>query len=353
MLKRKSVAENVMRFSMASYLLLPTTSRRNFLHTHSESVKPILNTPIINNPPQLAKSLLLYKEDKYDGVIVNMDSLATDVDQFKVQLSDSLTHWKSQEKRGIWLKIPISKVNLVESAVKQGFVYHHAEKDYLMLTHWLSTKSESKLPQNATHQLGVGCIVLNKNNDILAVQEHSGILRGMGVWKMPTGLAEEGEDISVAAMREVYEETGIRTKFRSILCFRQSHNIMFGKSDMFVICVMDLEDPDKTDIVVQTSELVDCQWVKPEVYFNQEFFKNSGVHAHINKLIKRVMADKLAGNSDTTTSSGDSASASYRVAPGGGSKLPSIVMTRLPNGLRPGLQTIYHIDSAVSDEIKS
>lgn len=36
-----------------------------------------------------------------------------------------------------------------------------------------------------------------------------GPLRGTGVWKMPTGLLDAGEDIGKGAEREVKEETGV------------------------------------------------------------------------------------------------------------------------------------------------
>lgn len=48
---------------------------------------------------------------------------------------------------------------------------------------------------------------MNEHRQVLMVQERNGPLRGMGVWKMPTGLVEVGEDVSHAAVREVLEET--------------------------------------------------------------------------------------------------------------------------------------------------
>ncbi|WJX50966.1 Nucleoside diphosphate-linked moiety X motif 6 [Trifolium repens] len=44
---------------------------------------------------------------------------------------------------------------------------------------------------------------------VLVVQEISGKFGGTGVWKMPTGVVDEGEDICDAAIREVKEETGV------------------------------------------------------------------------------------------------------------------------------------------------
>jgi 8-oxo-dGTP pyrophosphatase MutT (NUDIX family) len=48
---------------------------------------------------------------------------------------------------------------------------------------------------------------------------------------------DQGEDIPAGAVREVFEETGVRTEFVSILGIRHGHNIAFGKSDMFFLVV--------------------------------------------------------------------------------------------------------------------
>ncbi len=55
-------------------------------------------------------------------------------------------------------------------------------------------------------------------------------------WKIPGGLSELGENIEEAALREVMEETGIQCQFHSILGVRHTHNIQFGRSDLYFIC---------------------------------------------------------------------------------------------------------------------
>ncbi|KAL7579206.1 hypothetical protein ACA910_011373 [Epithemia clementina (nom. ined.)] len=57
---------------------------------------------------------------------------------------------------------------------------------------------------------------------------------------MPTGLTELREALDEAAKQEVWEETGIQTKFHSVLGFRQTHRVMHGHLDLFVMCHCDL-----------------------------------------------------------------------------------------------------------------
>lgn len=107
------------------------------------------------------EATLKYENDRYDGVIVKELSLPDTKEEFEQSLKRSMRLWKSNGRRGVWLKIPSSKVQYATIAIDSGFVMHHAEKDYLMLTHWLS-EEENKLPSNASHQVGVGCVVVNK-----------------------------------------------------------------------------------------------------------------------------------------------------------------------------------------------
>ncbi|MCH90172.1 nudix hydrolase 2-like, partial [Trifolium medium] len=128
-------------------------------------------------------------------------------------------------KQGVWIKLPIHLANLVETLIKEGFWYHHAEPKYLMLVHWIAD-SANTIPANATHRVGVGAFVVNEKREVLVVQEKTGHFRGTGSWKFPTGVADQGEDICVAAVREAKEETGVSnlfmvdTEFVEILAFR-------------------------------------------------------------------------------------------------------------------------------------
>ncbi|KAG4402882.1 hypothetical protein GLYMA_02G300500v4 [Glycine max] len=158
-------------------------------------------------------------DDAHGGVIIDLKE-PMDSEIFVTLLRTSLSQWKKQEKCGVWIKLPTALVNLVETAVKEGFGYHHAEPNYLMLVYWIIPETSCTIPPNASHRVRVGGLVLNDNKEVLVVQEKRGIFHETGLWKIPTGIVEAGEELSAAVVREAKEETGIDTEFVELLAFR-------------------------------------------------------------------------------------------------------------------------------------
>lgn len=231
-------------------------------------------------------TLLPALDDKYGGVVAEMIR-PMDPSVFSSVLRASLSHWRLQGKKGVWIKLPIELIGLAEVAVKEGFWMHHAEPNYLMLVSWIP-KGKHTLPAYASHRVGVGAFVMNHNREVLVVQEKHGQFRGQGLWKFPTGVVDEGEDISVAAVREVKEETGIDTKFIQVLAFRQSHKIFFGKSDLFFVCML---KPLSLDIQAQESEIEAAQWMPWDEYTNQPFVQTHELLKYIVQICA-VKTDK-------------------------------------------------------------
>lgn len=326
---------------------------------------------VLHQPPVQATTspylseddVLRYDKDKYKGVIVDCSALPSKLEDFIFQLNYSLQHWKVIGRRGVWLKIPIEKSHFISPAVDMGFCFHHAEKEYLMLNYWLSPE-ENRMPPNASHQVGVGSVVIlgqGSNKKLLLVQEKSGPLRGSGIWKLPTGLVEQGEDISAAAEREVLEETGIEASFAGLLCFRHAHNALFGKSDLFFLCLL---KPKSTTIEKQVAEIADCKWLDPEVYFQQDFFRKSGVYCKMNDMIRQAVEtgsfpaeEDLAHSAaalpmndagETSINAGDESSNggeanSNQQQQQADVKVTSLVSEKLPIGFRPGFNSLYYI----------
>ncbi|XP_031492888.1 nudix hydrolase 7-like [Nymphaea colorata] len=240
---------------------------------------------------EVTSEVLIGEEDTYDGVTVKIEE-RMEVGLFASRLRASMSRWKQQGKKGVWLNIKLKFAELVPVAVQEGFWYHHAEPTHLMLVNWLLSTPHT-LPIYATHRLGVGAVVINSKKEVLVVQEKSGYFRGTGVWKLPTGVVEEGEDVYNAAKREVKEETGVEVEFVEIIGFRESHKAHFNKiSDMFFICVL---EPKSLVIAKQDSEILDAQWMPVEEYAAQPFVQKRESMKKIADLILSKTSKNYTG----------------------------------------------------------
>jgi 8-oxo-dGTP pyrophosphatase MutT (NUDIX family) len=248
---------------------------------------------------------LPHTEDKYGGVIVDDSAFdrvlgdGTHVNEFQSALGESLECWRSSGKRGVWLKLRSERCAYVPVAVREyGFEYHHAERDYVMLTKWLPDDGSdvSTIPANASHQVGVGAFVYDgENRKVLVVQELRGPASGRDLWKMPTGLLDQGEDIPDAARREVMEETGIATEFGAVVGCRHGHFGAFGKSDMF-FCVALLVAPGASrTIKIQATEIKCAKWVSIDEFMTNPHIE-PGSHAHaLHSLCQRWALGDYSG----------------------------------------------------------
>ena len=108
-------------------------------------------------------------------------------------------------------------------------------------------------------------------NQVLFVQERVGPASKQDIWKIPTGLVECGEDISVAAEREVMEEVGIDASFEKIVSMKHMHRAAFGKSDMFFTCIL-RTDERSNEFTLQRSEIARAKWDTFQSFLNQKPF---------------------------------------------------------------------------------
>lgn len=91
-------------------------------------------------------------------------------------------------------------------------------------------------------------------------------------WKIPGGLSNLGENIEEAAIREVKEETGIDCQFHNVLAARHTHNIQFGRSDLYFICRLSPistttnTSSDSQQPQPQPGEIHDAKWLPWDQY---------------------------------------------------------------------------------------
>ena len=204
----------------------------------------------------------------FGGVVANPAALVDDPKQFRSQLAHSLDAWEDEGYKVVWLEIPISKSALVPGAVEAGFTYHHANETDVLLTRRL--EEGAVIPPYATHYIGVGGVVLSYTNEILVVseryREYNPNRRGPA-YKLPGGALQAGEHIADAAVREVLEETGVKTKFESLVCFRHWHGYRYGKSDIYFVCRL---HPLSEEINIQEEEIAVSRWMPVGDYLAAE-----------------------------------------------------------------------------------
>ena len=123
-----------------------------------------------------------------------------DDQMFRQRLESTLYMCQALGKSSLWIHIPMTRARLIEDMVALGLRFHHAERMTAVLNVWLKTDCQSKIPEYATHNVGVGAVVVNSRQQILVVREQR---RNYMPWKTPTGLTELGESIDQAAEREV------------------------------------------------------------------------------------------------------------------------------------------------------
>jgi ADP-ribose pyrophosphatase YjhB (NUDIX family) len=216
------------------------------------------------------KELLPFTDSSHNSATIKVqDSVDDDLlfhpSNFSALLKNTVDALRGMEKSSVWVEVPMSRCGLIEVMEPLGFEFHHAQGKLSKLYLWLRRDVASKVPEFATHHLGVGAVVINSRNEILCIRE---LRKNYMPWKVPTGLSERGESIAEAAEREVLEETGVRATFDSILSFRHTHGMAHGRSDIFFVCrLIPIEEDDQIPIPIpQACEIAEAKWLSLEEY---------------------------------------------------------------------------------------
>jgi ADP-ribose pyrophosphatase YjhB (NUDIX family) len=244
------------------------------IHESTSSVESTEPNGAINDNEEENKwsNILPVEEGSHNSArirIANIDEASTVGEGFRRRLEATVTACRELGKSSLWIEVPISRASVMEVMARVGLRFHHALDETAVLNLWLQN-GQSKIPEFATHNVGVGAFVVNSRDEILCVRE---LRRNYRPWKTPTGLTELGEQIDEGAIREVLEETGIKTKFHSLLGFRQTHGMAHNRSDLFFVCRLDpIEEVDANGNAIiptptpQESEIEKAEWVPLSEY---------------------------------------------------------------------------------------
>ncbi|EDV32859.1 uncharacterized protein Dana_GF21920 [Drosophila ananassae] len=229
---------------------------------------PQLQEPIVRNysktnnmesPPGVFRGIV----DRFAGVTVDGREEHVESSGFREKLNKSLDFWRTNKNRAIWFRVYKEQADWVPILAENGFDFHHARTGVVVMFQWLPKDESSNLPNYAHTLMGVGGLVINDKDEVLVVTDRFAMIPNS--WKLPGGYVEPRENFVDAAIREVAEETGIQSEFKSLVSLRHSHYGNFGCSDVYIVVAL---KPLNLDFKRCEREIARVQWMPIEEYLN-------------------------------------------------------------------------------------
>jgi 8-oxo-dGTP diphosphatase len=209
--------------------------------------------------------------DKYDGVIVGNSSLPKK-EEFEEEIRYLIN--SLENKKLLWIKIDIKDSTLIPILTNLGFIFHHCNENDITLIKKLISNPIIPTPKN--HTLGVGAVVTDEDK-LLVIKD-----KIHPSYKLPGGHIDDNENISSALIREVYEETGIKVKFHSIISLGHFTPAQFGESNLYIVCKA---SPLTKEInIIDSEEIEEAKWMKVD-----EFLNNEEVHLYNKSIVKNAL----------------------------------------------------------------
>jgi 8-oxo-dGTP diphosphatase len=208
---------------------------------------------------------LQFTINRYGGIFIDSASVAKQPTEFSQQLQKAITVWRTNGYITAWISLSLQDASLIPTAVNHGFLFHSTHRNVLTLVCKLNPNAE--FPDEASHYLGGGGVVINENGELLVVRERVHNSATPGRYKLPGGFIHAGEHVADGIVREVFEETGIKATFDGLVCFRHWHVERFGKSDIYCVCKL---TPLTEEISMQESEIMECHWMSVDTFLQHD-----------------------------------------------------------------------------------
>jgi len=217
--------------------------------------------------------------DLYNGLIIESNSVSPVTTEFKSSLLSLQKRAKEEEKNLLWLDLTTKQSQHIAIALELGFEFHNCESTRTTLTY--QVKKDAYVPVAPSHTIGVGAVVINKQNEILMVRDR--IHNNHSIYKLPGGMLEHAQSLEEGVVREVWEETGIKAKLIKMVSVLNSHPFTFNKSNMYI--VFQLEALTTEINIIDTHEIEEAIWMPLDEFFAHEEmseFQKKLVNAALN-----------------------------------------------------------------------
>jgi ADP-ribose pyrophosphatase YjhB (NUDIX family) len=205
--------------------------------------------------------ILATTPNEFGGLIVLPESLPQSPADFDDALHASLAEWQAREARVVWLEIPAAQAELLPTALRHGFVFHHCSPGAVVLATRLAPAAG--IPEAATHGIGVGGVVLSEEGNLLTVLERQDATVRPDHYKLPGGMLEPGEHLTDGIVREIREETGIRARCEGLVSLRHHHRGQFGRSNIYAVFRLRALT---SEIRIDPTEIGDARWIPVAEY---------------------------------------------------------------------------------------
>lgn len=187
------------------------------------------------------------------------------------RIEELLQRLSSRNQRSWVLLHNEDALQMLPDFLQFGCVFHSARDRQVTLRWCPPTLSPDPVPASAFTHLVANGLVLNSNEEILCVRQ---TYCSHGFWRLPGGCVDPGESLEEAAVREVKEETSIKTRPRGVLLFLEDPKLetLWGKGHLVAVVVLDCQPGEgEKQPVAQETEIAAARWVTPPEYTSPKF----------------------------------------------------------------------------------
>ncbi|KAH0792333.1 nudix hydrolase 8-like isoform X3 [Histomonas meleagridis] len=209
-------------------------------------------------------NIIVRRKAKYGDYLLKWEGELSDPSIVTDLIEQNISAWIESDTPSIWIRLQGNDLNHINYFLSNGFKMHRIKNgNILVLNRWIR-KYSNTLPPGPFCYIGVGacCIADGK---ILAIRENQ--KTGPSPWKIPGGSFDVTKDrtISDTAVRECFEETGIKAKFEYITFQRFAFKSpsLFHQPDIYYIARL---TPITKEIKSDKVEIYECKWMDIEEF---------------------------------------------------------------------------------------